>query len=217
MTGGGRASRRHRPLRASLIPPPPSAAGSVDWASDAHEVCSVDASGAIRNRATIPRSQDGLDRLVGSLHRWAGEGEVLVGIERPEGRLVDRILEAGHPIVLIPTFAVKDLRRRFSVGGAKSDRADGYVLADVTRTLADAVGAMVRVMRALLSSIKDLDRQAYPRADWVAMLGGLCPVTHASGRADPRPRRARVIWRCWQDRTPYDPALHRAARRLNAA
>jgi hypothetical protein len=28
---------------------------------------------------------------------------------------------------------------------------------------------------------------------------------------------ARVIWRCWQDRTPYDPALHRAARRLKAA
>jgi transposase len=28
---------------------------------------------------------------------------------------------------------------------------------------------------------------------------------------------ARVIWRCWQDHTPYDPALHRAARHLKAA
>jgi hypothetical protein len=28
---------------------------------------------------------------------------------------------------------------------------------------------------------------------------------------------ARVIWRCWQDRRAYDPALHRAARRLKAA
>jgi len=27
----------------------------------------------------------------------------------------------------------------------------------------------------------------------------------------------RVIWRCWQDRTPYDPALHGAAVLLEAA
>jgi transposase len=28
---------------------------------------------------------------------------------------------------------------------------------------------------------------------------------------------ARVLWRCWQDRTPYDVSLHRAARALAAA
>jgi hypothetical protein len=50
-----------------------------------------------------PPSQDGLDELVGYLGRWATEGELLVGIERPEGRLVDRILEAGYPILLVPT------------------------------------------------------------------------------------------------------------------
>ncbi|HET8525278.1 MAG TPA: IS110 family transposase, partial [Actinomycetota bacterium] len=27
----------------------------------------------------------------------------------------------------------------------------------------------------------------------------------------------RVIWRCWQDRRPYDPALHGAAVLLEAA
>jgi transposase len=74
----------------------------IDWAKQAHEVCAVDASGTIRYRATVEHSQDGLDRLVGYLHRWATEGELLVGIERPEGRLVDRTLEAGHPILLVP-------------------------------------------------------------------------------------------------------------------
>jgi transposase len=106
----------------------------IDWAKNAHEVCAVDASGTIRHRATVPHSQDGLDQLVGYLHRWATQGELLVGIERPEGRLVDRILEAGYPILLVPTFAMKDLRRRYAVGGAKSDRGDCYVLADVART-----------------------------------------------------------------------------------
>jgi transposase len=96
----------------------------IDWATDAHEVCAVDASGKVCHRATVPHSQDGLDQMVRYLGRWAAEGELLVGIERPEGRLVDRILEAGHPILLVPTFAMKDLRRRYAVGGAKSDRGD---------------------------------------------------------------------------------------------
>jgi transposase len=96
----------------------------IDWAQQAHEVCAVDASGKIRHRATVEHSQDGLDQLVGYLGRWATTEELLVGIERPEGRLVDRILEAGYPILLVPTFAMKDLRRRDTIGGAKSDRGD---------------------------------------------------------------------------------------------
>jgi transposase len=96
----------------------------IDWATDAHEVCAVDASGKVCHRATVPHSQDGLDQMVRYLGRWATEGELLVGIERPEGRLVDRILEAGYPILLVPTFAMKDFRRRYAVGGAKSDRSD---------------------------------------------------------------------------------------------
>ena len=35
---------------------------------------------------------------------------------------MDRILEAGHPILLASTFAMKDLRRRYGIGGARSDR-----------------------------------------------------------------------------------------------
>ena len=97
----------------------------IDWAQQAHEVCAVDASGKVRHRATVEHSQDGLDQLVRYLGRWATKEELLVGIERPEGRLVDRILEAGYPILLVPTFAMKDLRRRYTIGGAKSDRGDG--------------------------------------------------------------------------------------------
>ncbi len=395
----------------------------IDWAKESHDICVVDPAGKIHGRVTFAHSQAGFDELAVRLARWAEQGALLVGIERPEGRLVDRILEAGFPIVVIPTFAMKDLRRRYAVGGAKSDPGDAYVIADVARTdghrlrrleplseqtralrsvvrargdlvdqrvalgnqlrscleaywpgaavifadvcseiclafakryptpesaarlgearlrsflkkagysgrrspvellerlrsapegmsgveaeaRADAVRAMVRVMRSLNRSIKDLDRavaahlgehpdaevftslprsgrinaaqmlaewgdcrEAYPEPDAVAMLGGLCPVTHASGKhrdvsfrwacnkrlreaittfadnsrhASPwaadiyRRARARgcdhphavrilarawvrVIWRCWQDRRPYDPALHGAAVLLEAA
>ena len=389
----------------------------IDWAAESHDLCVLDADGKIRDRATIAHSRDGLEALVRRLDRLREQGEVLVGIERPEGRLVDAILQAGHPIVIVPTFAMKDFRRRYTVGGAKSDRGDAYVIADVTRTdghrlrrleplspetralravvrarddfvdqrvalgnqlrsaleafwpgaavifadvtsdislsfleryptpesaarlgeqrmasflnkagysgrrpasellerlrsapagitgveaeaRADSVRAMVRTMRALNASIKDLNRsvvahlgehpdakvftslprsgqinaaqmlaewgdcrEAYEHPDQVAMLGGLCPVTHASGKhrdvsfrwaCNKRLRVAlttfadnsrhtspwaadvyakaiargcdhphavrvlarawvRVIWRCWKDDVPYDPALHQAA------
>lgn len=134
----------------------------IDWAQQAHEVCAVDAAGKIRHRATVEHSQDGLDQLVGHLGRWATEGELLVGIERPEGRLVDRILEAGYPILLVPTFAMKDLRRRYTIGGAKSDRGDSYVLADVARTdghrlrRLEPLSEHTRALRAVVRTRDDL-------------------------------------------------------------
>src|SRR4030067_3163396 len=106
----------------------------IDWAAESHDICVVDSAGKIRGRATVAHSRDGFEELVKHMVRWAKQGEILVGLERPEGRLVDRILEAGYPIVVIPTFAMKDLRRRYAVGGAKSDPGDAYVIADVVRT-----------------------------------------------------------------------------------
>ena len=41
----------------------------IDWATDAHEVCAVDASGKVCHRATVEHSQDGLDQLVRYLGR----------------------------------------------------------------------------------------------------------------------------------------------------
>ena len=106
----------------------------IDWAAQSHDLCVVDDAGRVRDRATVLHTEEGLEALVRRLRRLGRRAEVLVGIERPEGRLVDRILEAGYPIVLVPTFAMKDFRRRYAVGGAKSDRGDAYVIADVART-----------------------------------------------------------------------------------
>ena len=165
----------------------------------------------------------------------------------------------------------------------------------------DAVLAMVKVLRALVAAIKDLDRavtahlgehpdaeiftslprsgrinaaqvlaewgdcrEAYADAEAVACLAGAAPVTKQSGKhttvsfrwaCNKRLRQAictfadnsrhgspwaakvyadalarghdhphavrvlarawiRVIWRCWTDQVPYDPAQHGAAQKL---
>jgi hypothetical protein len=49
----------------------------IDWATDAHEVCAVDASGKVCHRARIPLP--GRPGPAGRPpHRWAAEGELRV-------------------------------------------------------------------------------------------------------------------------------------------
>jgi hypothetical protein len=58
----------------------------IDWAKESHDVCVVDPAGKVCGRATVAHSQEGFDELAKRLDGWAGQGDVLVGIERPEGR-----------------------------------------------------------------------------------------------------------------------------------
>ncbi|HYV01397.1 MAG TPA: IS110 family transposase, partial [Actinomycetota bacterium] len=141
----------------------------IDWAAESHDVCVVDPTGKIGGRASVAHSKEGFDELVKHLGRWARQGEVLVGIERPEGRLVDRILEAGYTIVLIPTYAMKDLRRRYAVGGAKSDPGDAYVIADVVRT----DGHRLRRLEPLSEQTRALRSVVRARGDLVDQRVGL--------------------------------------------
>jgi transposase len=57
-----------------------------------------------------------------------------VGIERPDGPIVDALLAAGLTVLVIPPGQVKNLRSRYGSAGNKDDRFDAYVLADVVRT-----------------------------------------------------------------------------------
>ena len=66
----------------------------IDWARDDHAVSVVDARGREIRRCTIEHSAAGLRELVAVLAR-AGAGEV--AIERPDGPVVDALLEAGSP------------------------------------------------------------------------------------------------------------------------
>jgi transposase len=108
----------------------PATAG-VDWASDNHAVCVVDADGQALERVTINHTRTGLRRLIAVLGRYQISG---VGIERPDGPVVDTLLEAGLTVYVIPPSQIKALRQRYGSAGNKDDRFDAYVLADTVRT-----------------------------------------------------------------------------------
>ena len=67
------------------------------------------------------------------LGKLAGAEQVVVAIERPDGRLVDALLEAGHPVVPVKPNAIKAWREAEVCSGAKSDPGDAEVIADYLR------------------------------------------------------------------------------------
>jgi transposase len=105
--------------------------GGVDWATDAHAVCVVDTDGAVRAEFDVAHTAEGLAELC---RRVAMAGVARVAIERPDGPVVDALMEAGLEIVVVSSRSVKALRERYGTAGNKSDRSDAYVLADCLRT-----------------------------------------------------------------------------------
>jgi transposase len=105
----------------------------IDWASERHAVCVLDAAGKPISTFQVTHSADGLEQLVGRLRRLSDPAELPVAIERPDGRLVDRLLEAGHPVVPVQPGAIKARRDAEVLSGAKSDPGDAQVIAEYLR------------------------------------------------------------------------------------
>jgi len=103
----------------------------IDWASTEHVVAVVGPDGVEIARVTIAHTAAGIRRLLGFLRR---AGVVEVGIERPDGPVVDALLEEGVTVFVIAPNQIKHLRRRYGSAGNKDDSFDAYVLADTVRT-----------------------------------------------------------------------------------
>lgn len=103
----------------------------IDWASETHSVCVVDGQGEIRARFNVAHRAKPLAGMAKRLVRLRVSA---VAIERPDGPLVETLLDAGMRVYVIAPRKVKALRERYCLTGAKSDPGDAYVLADVLRT-----------------------------------------------------------------------------------
>jgi transposase len=111
--------------------PPGDVTCGIDWARDDHAVSVVNARGQEIDRCSIEHSTAGLRELLAVLAR---NGAREAAIERPDGPVVDALLEAGVTVVVISPNQIKNLRGRYGSAGNKDDRFDAYVLADTLRT-----------------------------------------------------------------------------------
>lgn len=108
---------------------------AVDWGSEKHQACLLDASGEIAGEREFPHGGAGLAALCDWLVSLAGDaGAVAVAIEVPHGPVVDALLDRGFSVHAINPKQLDRLRDRSSVAGAKDDRRDARVAASGLRT-----------------------------------------------------------------------------------
>jgi transposase len=131
----------------------------VDWASEEHAVCVVDVNGRIVEGRRYGHDERGIAALCA---RLLVLGVRLVAIERPDGLLIDRLLDAGCSVIAIHPNQVAAMRPRFSAAGGKSDDFDSFVLAELARTDSHRFRILVpdsdqtKALRALTRAREDL-------------------------------------------------------------
>ena len=107
----------------------------LDWGDEAHAVWVVDITGEKVWAGQVEQTAEALAEFGRRLYQWHSAGiEVWGAIEKPEGRIVDFLLD--HAVVAYPVNpkAVDRARDRFRVSGSKSDSFDARVLAEFLRT-----------------------------------------------------------------------------------
>ena len=137
----------------------------IDWAAETHAVCVLDAAGKIVAEFAIEHSADGIATLIRRLARYGDAGGMPVAIERPDGRLVDLLLEAGHPVVPVKPNAIKAWRDGEVLSGAKSDAGDAAVIAEYLRLRAHRL----RIAAPYSDQTKALRTVVRARGDLVEM------------------------------------------------
>lgn len=131
----------------------------LDWASQTHAVCVIDARGSVLSQFEVNHDAAGLHELC---RRLKGMHVTAVAIERPSGLVVDALLQAGIQVVPIHPNVVKATRPRYRSHGGKSDASDAYLLADLLRTDGHRFKALapegdeIRALRALVRGRDDL-------------------------------------------------------------
>jgi transposase len=108
----------------------------VDWASEKHRVCLLNASGEVVGERDVDHSGAGLSELCDWLLAKTGAtpGQIAVAIETPHGPVVEALLERGFAVYAINPKQLDRFRDRFTMAGAKDDSRDAHVLGDALRT-----------------------------------------------------------------------------------
>jgi transposase len=142
-----------------VAPAPIRISAGIDWAKDDHAVCIVGPEGDVIDRFMVHHDAAGLRFMI---RRLLKAGVEQIGIERPDGPVIEVLLQAELSVFVIPPSQVKNLRSRYGSAGNKDDRFDAYVLGDVVRTDIRRLRQLVRdsaqttALRSLVRARRDL-------------------------------------------------------------
>ncbi|WP_328981501.1 IS110 family transposase [Streptomyces mirabilis] len=147
-----------------------------DWASASHDVTVIEDRGIVIDHWAFQHSEDDFETALARLASHGTPAVLPVIIERSSGLVVDRLLEAGHPVVPVHPTAFHAARPRWGASGAKSDPGDSYKLADYLRTDGHRLRRLVPVdsgLRELQALVRLRDDHVRARTAAGNQLGAL--------------------------------------------
>jgi transposase len=108
----------------------------VDWGTQTHHVCVVDAAGRVVAEEEVAHTGEALGQWVTQLLGRVADlpARLAVALEVPRGPVVELLLARGIPTFSLNPKQATRFRERSSVAGAKDDRRDAHALAQALRT-----------------------------------------------------------------------------------
>jgi transposase len=108
----------------------------IDWGSERHAICVVDATGHHREERRVEHTAEAVQACLDWITTYTGvtATQMAVAIETPRGALIDACLARGMHVWAVNPKQLDRFRDRHTVAGAKDDRRDAWVLADSLRT-----------------------------------------------------------------------------------
>ena len=131
----------------------------IDWASEEHQVCGVDAQGHKVFEEKVRHSGDGITQFVDRLlERVGGQADQLaVAMETPRGAILEALIDRNVAAFSLNPKQLERFRDRYRVSGAKSDALDAFVLANSLRTDTPAYRRIV-LGEATIVELRELRR-----------------------------------------------------------
>ncbi len=191
----------------------------IDWSEQKHDVVFVNEAGAMLASFVIPHSPEGFAQLDAERRKLTlAAGECQVGLETAHNLLIDYPWSQGYSqVYVLPPNQVKSNQGRFRQSGAKDDRADAGLIAEILRTDRGRLqpwkpdSLLTRQIRAQVSLILHLNKQIlrfsnrlravllryYPAALHIFRSGLASQIAPAFISAYPTPQAAQAL--SWTD------------------
>ncbi len=108
----------------------------IDWSEKKHDLCFMNGGGEVLMSLQVPHSVAGFVQLDQARQELGvSVQECVIGLETAHNLLVDYLWDRGYEqIYVLPPNAVQSAQGRYRQSGAKDDRWDARLIADLLRT-----------------------------------------------------------------------------------
>jgi len=106
----------------------------IDWSKSKHDLALMEPDGTVLQYLVVKHSLEGFEALAVAIGRHESDpGEVHISVEQHDGALLAWLRAQGYIVHGINPKSSQRARDRYRPAGAKDDRSDAYILADMLR------------------------------------------------------------------------------------